>query len=172
MASLQHLEQKHQSCSRITELRRFCHRLWIPTERLGQCFYLSLPTSSVWGPRLPLLWFPRSLLICSRPLCPLLRLIRAPLVLQSLCIQASMSPPTSKAQPLQHSAEKPFFFWLNLSQECAYVCESIGVGVCMIEVCGSFYLRELLKLVWQERPCYADHPVSVISNLCDSAEWK
>lgn len=75
-----------------------------------------------------------------------------------------VSPLTSIAQPLQHSAEKALF----LTQSLCGVC----VGLCMIEVCGSCCLRELLKLVWQARLCYADHPVSVISHLCNSAEWK
>lgn len=36
-------------------------------------------------------------------------------------------------------------FWLN-----PFVCLCEGVGLCTIGVCGSFYLKELLKLVWQE----------------------
>lgn len=73
---------------------------------------------------------------------------------------------TSTAQPLQHSAEKPFF--LTQFLRGMFMCG----GSCMIEMCGSFFLRELLKLVWQECLCYADHPISVISHLCNSAEWK
>lgn len=103
-----------------------------------------------------------SLLICFRPLCPLLCLIRAPLVLQPICILAPCP-----CWPPQHSniQQKSLSFQLNPSEVC------VLVGLCMIEVYGSFYLRELLKLVWQERLCYADHPVSLISHLRNSAEW-
>lgn len=119
---------------------------WLP----AQCLASSFP---------PLVSL--SLLVCSGPLCPLLCLIRASLVLQSLCIQA----------PCPHWAPQHSFS--NIQQKKAFLSDSFpswcctGVGLSMIEVCGSLYLRELLKLVWQqERLCYADHPVSVVSHLC------
>lgn len=62
---------------------------------------------------------------------------------------------------------------LRLNPFVACVCVCVGCGfVYNRGVCGSFYLKELLKLVWQERQCNADHPVSVISHLRCSAESK
>lgn len=78
------------------------------------------------------------------------------------------------ASPCNIQQKQPFFLTQSLCALCMCVCMCVcaGVVLSMIEVCGSFYLRELLQLVWQERPCYADHPVSVISHLRNSAEWK
>lgn len=102
------------------------------------------------------------LLIYSRPLCPLLRLIRTHLVSQSLCIQS----PCPNWPP--QISQKSLSFWLN-SSKCVY---TQGVGLCTMEVCGSFYLTELLNPVWQECLHYYDHLVSVIPHLCNSAAWK
>lgn len=50
---------------------------------------------------------------------------------------------------------------------------SACVCVCARWRCvGHSLWKKLLRRVWQERLCYADHPVSVIPHLHSSAEWK
>lgn len=132
------LEKAHNSCSHIRELcvskwKRFCRRLWIPVKRLGQCvlsptaYQLSVrPTSLP-----PLVSF--SLLIFSGPLCPLLCLIRAPLVFQSIYIQASRPCWPPRHSPCNIQQKKPFSFWLNPFVACTGLC------VC---VCGRRCVRD------------------------------
>lgn len=125
-----------------------------------------MATSSVCGQHLSLLWFPSPCSFALDP-CALACALSEPLWSCSLSVFRP-SVPVDLHSTAPATFSRKGFLSDSIPSWCVHVCGS----VCIIEVCGSFYLRELFKLVWQERLCFADHPVSVISHLRSSAKWK